>query len=320
MPELPEVETVRRGLVDHVQGKRIVAVEVLHPRAVRRHVPGGADLAGRLTGRTVAGVHRRGKYLWLDIADDADSFPLVVHLGMSGQMLITEAGADDHVHLRIRAVLDDGHEVRFVDQRTFGGWHVDEYADAPDATKVVDGQHLPESIAHIAPDPFDPAFRPELVVGAMRSRHSEIKRVLLDQSVISGVGNIYADEALWRSRIHGGRSADGLSRAKLAELLAAVTAVMNEALDVGGTSFDALYVNVNGQSGYFERSLNAYGREGQPCRRCGAIMRREQFMNRSSYYCPRCQRRAAGSRKQSGAVRVVAAATSGGPRREETRQ
>ncbi|GAB88616.1 bifunctional DNA-formamidopyrimidine glycosylase/DNA-(apurinic or apyrimidinic site) lyase [Gordonia rhizosphera] len=313
MPELPEVETVRRGLAAHVEGRHIVAVEVLHPRSVRRQLGGAADLTGRLLGRPVAGVHRRGKYLWLDIGADTDTFPLVVHLGMSGQMLITRAGDPDHVHLRIRATLDDGNELRFVDQRTFGGWHVDEYAE-PAASRTPDTtSRLPDSIAHIAPDPFDPAFDVGAVIAAMAARHSEIKRVLLDQTVISGVGNIYADEALWRSRIHGGRGADRLSRAKLTELVAAVTAVMGEALAVGGTSFDALYVNVNGQSGYFERSLNAYGREGEPCRRCGAIMRREQFMNRSSYYCPRCQRRASArpptpptARKQTPPVRVVA--------------
>lgn len=288
MPELPEVETVRAGLADHVVDRRILGVEVLHPRSVRRHVGGGADLAGRLTGADIVGVHRRGKYLWLDIRHGEDAFPVVAHLGMSGQMLIAQAGAEDHVHLRIRANLDDGNELRFVDQRTFGGWHLDEYLYA--AT----GDPVPESIAHIAPDPFDPAFDIDAVVNRIRLRRTEIKRALLDQTVISGVGNIYADEALWRARIHGGRSTGGLSRSKVRELVTAVTDVMGEALEVGGTSFDSLYVNVNGQSGYFERSLNAYGREGEPCRRCGAIMRREQFMNRSSYYCPRCQRRERG--------------------------
>ncbi|MEE3850713.1 bifunctional DNA-formamidopyrimidine glycosylase/DNA-(apurinic or apyrimidinic site) lyase [Gordonia sp. LSe1-13] len=304
MPELPEVETVRRGLADHVNGRRIVGVEVLHPRSVRRHLGGGADLVGRLTGKQVGGVYRRGKYLWLDIVDSSvdrvaangvsgvsrsspDSFPLVVHLGMSGQMLISSAGAEDHIHLRVRASLDDGNELRFVDQRTFGGWHVDEYVDVAGDL----GGRVPESIAHIAPDPFDPVFDPTRVVTAIRARHTEIKRALLDQTVLSGVGNIYADEALWRSRIHGSRVTDGISRAKLVDLIASVTDVMRDALVVGGTSFDSLYVNVNGESGYFERSLNAYGRAGEPCRRCGAIMRREQFMNRSSYFCPRCQRR-----------------------------
>lgn len=287
MPELPEVETVRQGLENHVVGRRIEKVEVLHPRAVRRQFGGASELSGRLRGTTVLGARRRGKYLWLDLDSPGqapdDRSALVAHLGMSGQMLIARIGAPDHTHLRIRAVLDDDHELRFVDQRTFGGWLVDDYA--PEASDV------PATIAHIAPDPFDPAFDRDAVITRIRARHTEIKRALLDQSLISGVGNIYADEALWRARLHGTRLTEGISRAKLAELLDAVTEVMSAALEVGGTSFDALYVNVNGQSGYFERSLNAYGREGQPCRRCGTLMRREQFMNRSSYYCPRCQRK-----------------------------
>lgn len=283
MPELPEVETVRMGLEKHLTGRTVTAVEVLHPRAARRHVGGEPDLIGRLAGKHVTGVRRRGKYMWIDVADDTDRAALVVHLGMSGQMLIARDGAPDHTHLRIRATLDDENELRFVDQRTFGGWHLDDYAVSDD------GADVPVSVAHIAPDPFDPAFDAAAVVSRMRAKHSEIKRVLLDQTVISGVGNIYADEALWRARLHGRRTAETISRKKLLELIDAATAVMTEAVEVGGTSFDALYVNVNGQSGYFERSLNAYGREGQPCRRCGAIMRRESFMNRSSYFCPKCQ-------------------------------
>ncbi len=284
MPELPEVETVRMGLEKHLTGRTVTGVEVLHPRAARRHVGGEPDLIGRLAGKQVTGVRRRGKYMWVDVADDTDRAALVVHLGMSGQMLIARDGAPDHTHLRIRATLDDDNELRFVDQRTFGGWHLDDYAVSDDAADI------PVSVAHIAPDPFDLAFDAAAVVTRMRSKHSEIKRVLLDQTVISGVGNIYADEALWRARLHGARIAETISRKKLLELIDAATAVMTEAVEVGGTSFDALYVNVNGQSGYFERSLNAYGREGQPCRRCGAIMRRESFMNRSSYFCPKCQR------------------------------
>ncbi|PWD43976.1 DNA-formamidopyrimidine glycosylase [Gordonia paraffinivorans] len=284
MPELPEVETVRMGLEKHLHGRAVASVEVRHPRAVRRHIGGEPDLIGRLTGKHVTGVRRRGKYMWIDVADAADRAALVVHLGMSGQMLIAREGAPDHTHLRIRAALDDGNELRFVDQRTFGGWHLDDY--------VVDdhGVEVPVSVAHIAPDPFDPVFDTVGVVDRMRAKHSEIKRVLLDQTVISGVGNIYADEALWRARLRGTRVAESISRKKLRELIDAATAVMSEAVEVGGTSFDSLYVNVNGQSGYFERSLNAYGREGLPCKRCGTIMRRESFMNRSSYFCPKCQR------------------------------
>ncbi|GAB36438.1 bifunctional DNA-formamidopyrimidine glycosylase/DNA-(apurinic or apyrimidinic site) lyase [Gordonia otitidis] len=292
MPELPEVETVRSGLEKHVVGRTITDVEVLHPRAVRRHVGDAPDLVGRLSGATILAARRRGKYLWLDVAapQGDDRFALVVHLGMSGQMLVARVGAPDHTHLRVRATLDDGNELRFVDQRTFGGWHLDDYVDAGEELPGDSGA-LPRSIAHIAPDPFDPAFDRDDVVRRMRGKHTEVKRALLDQSLVSGVGNIYADEALWRARLNGTRVTDGISKAKLAELLDAATEVMSDALAAGGTSFDALYVNVNGQSGYFERSLNAYGRAGQPCRRCGTPMRREEFMNRSSFYCPVCQRK-----------------------------
>ncbi|MGC4932561.1 bifunctional DNA-formamidopyrimidine glycosylase/DNA-(apurinic or apyrimidinic site) lyase [Gordonia sp. DT30] len=296
MPELPEVETVRSGLAEHVVGRRITGVDVLHPRATRRHVGGGADLETRLRGKALTAVRRRGKYLWLDVADDDDDAALVVHLGMSGQMLIARAGAPDHTHLRVRAHLDGGDELRFVDQRTFGGWHLDEHVPDPysSASGVADPEPtplVPASIAHIAPDPFDPVFDRAAVVAKLRARHTEIKRALLDQTIISGIGNIYADEALWQARLHGTRMTDTLAPKRLRELVDAAGDVMAQALKVGGTSFDALYVNVNGESGYFERSLNAYGREGQPCRRCGAMMRREQFMNRSSYSCPSCQRK-----------------------------
>ncbi|AOD22726.1 bifunctional DNA-formamidopyrimidine glycosylase/DNA-(apurinic or apyrimidinic site) lyase [Rhodococcus pyridinivorans] len=282
MPELPEVEVVRRGLDAHVVGATVDSVQVLHPRAVRRHEPGPRDLALQVTGQKVASVERRGKYMWL-VLEPAD-LALVVHLGMSGQMLVQPPTVPDEKHLRIRAVLDNGADLRFVDQRTFGGW-----ALAP--LVEVDGDRLPLPVAHIARDPMDPRFDPDAVVAVLRTKHTEIKRALLDQTVVSGIGNIYADEALWRARIHGNRPTDALSRPKLRSALDAATEVMAEALGQGGTSFDALYVNVNGESGYFERSLNVYGRENEPCRRCGAPIRREKFMNRSSYSCPKCQPR-----------------------------
>lgn len=197
MPELPEVETVRIGLGDHLVDRRITAVEVLHPRAARRHVGGDTDLIGRMRGKTVVGARRRGKYLWLDLADPTDRAALVVHLGMSGQMLIAKAGAPDHTHLRIRANLDDGNELRFVDQRTFGGWHLDEYVSSDPGLEDGAAQSdssamgIPASVAHIALDPFDPDFDAAAVVTRMRGKHSEIKRVLLDQTVISGVGKIW---------------------------------------------------------------------------------------------------------------------------------
>ncbi|MEV0293007.1 bifunctional DNA-formamidopyrimidine glycosylase/DNA-(apurinic or apyrimidinic site) lyase [Nocardia sp. NPDC050710] len=282
MPELPEVEVVRRGLAEHVVGRTVESVTVTHPRSVRRHLEGSADLAARLTGRRVESAERRGKYLWFTF--DEPDIALVVHLGMSGQMLVQPADAPVEKHAHIRATLHDGAELRFVDQRTFGGW-----ALAP--LVEVDGSLLPESVAHIARDPLDPHFELDAAVAALRAKQSEIKRVLLDQSVISGVGNIYADESLWRARLHGNRLASGLTRPALRTLLTEVGAVMGDALAAGGTSFDALYVNVNGQSGYFERSLAVYGREDEPCRRCGAPIVRERFMNRSSYSCPRCQRK-----------------------------
>ncbi|WP_039799572.1 bifunctional DNA-formamidopyrimidine glycosylase/DNA-(apurinic or apyrimidinic site) lyase [Nocardia araoensis] len=280
MPELPEVEVVRRGLAEHVVGRMIESVAITHPRSVRRHLEGAADLAARLTGLKVVSAERRGKFLWLTF-DDPEA-ALVVHLGMSGQMLVQPADAPLEKHAHIRATLGDGTQLRFVDQRTFGGW-----ALAP--LVEVDGTLVPEPVAHIARDPLDPRFDVESVVAVIRGKQSEIKRVLLDQGVVSGIGNIYADEALWRAEIHGGRPASGLSRPAVRRLLAEVGAVMGEALAAGGTSFDALYVNVNGQSGYFERSLAVYGREHEPCRRCGAPIIRERFMNRSSYSCPRCQ-------------------------------
>jgi formamidopyrimidine-DNA glycosylase len=280
MPELPEVEVVRRGLQAHVVGRTITAVRVHHPRAVRRHEAGPADLTARLLDARITGTDRRGKYLWLTL--DEGDFALVVHLGMSGQMLL--GTVPNTGHLRIAAVLDDGMALSFVDQRTFGGWQLADLVN-------VDGSVVPVPVAHLARDPLDPRFDIDAVVNVLRRKHSEIKRQLLDQTVVSGIGNIYADEALWRAKVNGARIADTLTRPKLTAVLQAAAEVMRDALTQGGTSFDSLYVNVNGQSGYFDRSLNVYGREGKACRRCGAVIHREKFMNRSSYYCPRCQPR-----------------------------
>ncbi len=275
MPELPEVEVVRRGLEAHVLDQPIRAVDVLHPRPVRRHEPGAADFAARLTGHSFTAARRRGKYLWLPL-DDGDA--LLAHLGMSGQMLVQAAGAPAERHLRVRFELG-ALELRFVDQRMFGGLSL-----SPG------GAELPPEIAHIARDPLDPLFDEAEFVRRVRRSQSGIKRILLNQSAISGVGNIYADEALWRAQVHGERAGERLTRAQVMEILESCRAVMLAALAQGGTSFDALYVNVNGESGYFDRSLNAYGREGEGCRRCGTPIRRVSFMNRSSYFCPTCQR------------------------------
>jgi formamidopyrimidine-DNA glycosylase len=283
MPELPEVEVVRRGLQAHVVGKAITAVRVHHPRAVRRHEAGPADLTARLLEARITGTDRRGKYLWLLLDKDEDTDgALVVHLGMSGQMLLGTVPRTDHV--RISALLDDGTVLSFADQRTFGGWQLADLV-------TVEGSVVPEPVAHLARDPLDPRFDRDAVVKVLRGKHSEIKRQLLDQTVVSGIGNIYADEALWRAKVNGARIAATLTRPQLTAVLDAAAEVMREALAKGGTSFDSLYVNVNGESGYFDRSLDAYGREGENCRRCGAVMRREKFMNRSSFYCPKCQPR-----------------------------
>jgi formamidopyrimidine-DNA glycosylase len=275
VPELPEVEVVRRGLETHVVGRTITRVDVLHPRPLRRHVAGPADFAARLTGHRVEGARRRGKYLWLPL-DDGDA--LLGHLGMSGQMLVQPADAPDERHLRVRMRLDTGYDLRFVDQRMFGGLALSD-----------GGATLPAEIAHIARDPVDPEFDDDAFVARVRKKASGIKRILLDQGTVSGVGNIYADEALWRAMLHGDRAGQRLARAQVHAVLAGVREVMASALEQGGTSFDALYVNVNGESGYFDRSLEVYGQEGRPCSRCGTPVVRVPFMNRSSYFCPVCQ-------------------------------
>jgi formamidopyrimidine-DNA glycosylase len=287
VPELPEVEVVRRGLADHVLNRRIAAVEVEHPRSVRRHPAGGADFAARLSGHTITGARRRGKYLWLDLDEAAEGDDAVLaHLGMSGQMLVADVSRAAEKHLRIRiSFADDGPELRFVDQRTFGGLSVHPLVPA------AGGGLLPEPVAHIARDPMDPAFDLDAAVAGLRRRRTGLKRALLDQTVVSGIGNIYADEALWRAKLHGERPTEKLTRAQGRAVLAAATEVMDEALAAGGTSFDALYVNVNGASGYFDRALAVYGQADRPCRRCGTPIRRDAFMNRSSYSCPRCQPR-----------------------------
>ena len=277
MPELPEVETVRRGLEHHVTGRAIDTVRVLHPRAVRRHLAGPADFEAALAGRSLDTARRRGKYLWLSVGEDA----LLAHLGMSGQLLVGEPDRPLSPHVRIWFTFkDSGPDLRFTDQRTFGYMCV-----------VRDGAELPGPIAHIAPDPFEPAFDPGDLARRLRTRQTGVKRALLDQSLISGVGNIYADEALWRAGLHWARPTETLNGPEVSRLLAAVREVLTEALTAGGTSFDSLYVDVNGESGYFERSLAVYGREGLPCRKCGTPVRRDPFMNRSAYSCPQCQPR-----------------------------
>jgi formamidopyrimidine-DNA glycosylase len=277
VPELPEVETVRSGLQRHVSGRTFSSVQLLHPRVARRHLAGPSDLAAALSGGKVGDARRRGKYLWLPVGEDA----LIAHLGMSGQLVVGDPDRPLSPHVRARfAFTDGGEDLRFVDQRTFG--HLS-YSPG--------GTELPAAIAHIAPDPLEPAFDDDRFVARVRARRTGIKRALLDQSLISGVGNIYADESLWRAGLHGARATDALRKSDVTRLLAAVREVFGAAINAGGTSFDSLYVQVNGQSGYFDRSLAVYGRPGEPCPRCGTSVVREKFMNRSSFSCPKCQPR-----------------------------
>jgi formamidopyrimidine-DNA glycosylase len=300
MPELPEVEVVRRGLQDHVVGRRIETARFIGARVARRHLPGPVDLSDRLRGNVVLAAQRRGKYLWLVLeAPDGHRQGLVIHLGMSGQLLVEAVTAPHESHLHATFdFADEGPQLRFVDQRTFGGMALAELV--PDARvrdvhvpdlALVPSRDVPESITHIAPDPLEPAFDQAAVIARLKARQTAIKRCLLDQGLVSGIGNIYADESLWRAQVHGEREAAAMSKPALGRLIEQARAVMVEALGQGGTSFDALYVNVNGASGFFDRSLDAYGRSGFPCRRCGTLIRREAFMNRSSYSCPRCQPR-----------------------------
>lgn len=278
VPELPEVEVVRRGLERHAQGRRVLSATVLHPRAVRRDPAGASGFAAALAGQRIEAVRRRGKYLWFAL-DSADA--LIAHLGMSGQFRVHPAAdAPEHRHLRIRLGLDDDTVLDFLDQRTFGGLALDPV-----------GADLPAPLAHIARDPLDPEFDLDSAVARLRAKRTELKRALLDQTVVSGIGNIYADEALWRSGFHGARPTQKLTRTQAKTVLQHASDVMTEALAVGGTSFDALYVNVNGESGYFSRELSAYGQADRPCPRCGTPIVREHFMNRSSFFCPKCQRK-----------------------------
>ena len=273
MPELPEVETVRLGLAKHVIGKKIRKIEVHHSRATA--IKSLAPLSS-LAGAKIKGVSRRGKFLWFDL--DRPEV-LVAHLGMSGQFLISKASEMPQRHMRVR--IDLGRlELRFIDQRTFGWLAVENTAEG-----------VPTSASHIARDPFDSEFDLDVCVARFMAKRTEIKRALLDQEVISGVGNIYADETLWRSKVHPETRCEKMKPAKVREVILNATKVMREALAQGGTSFDELYINVNGESGYFERSLAVYGREGESCPKCHSAIRRIRFANRSSHFCPKCQPR-----------------------------
>ncbi len=299
MPELPEVEVVRHGLEPAVTGAVIDSVEVLDERSLRRHDGPSEDFIERLTGATLLGAVRRGKFLWLPLAGPAAApqDALVAHLGMSGQVLLravdSEASALTRVRFALTHPLHGPLRVDFVDQRIFGSMAIDALLPTPDGAAAGYGMALasiPSQVAHIARDPLDPAFDERLYRRRLAAKRTTVKRALLDQTLISGIGNIYADEALWAARVHYDQPTESLSARKSGELLAEVRTVLRRALAEGGTSFDAQYVNVNGASGYFSHSLRAYGQQGKPCPRCERPIVREQFMNRGSHFCPRCQR------------------------------
>ena len=287
MPELPEVEVVRAGLAPAVIGASVASVAVFDERSLRRHDGPAEDFVDRLTGATFVGASRRGKFLWLPISGSDEA--LVVHLGMSGQVLLREPDVDD---ARTRIRLELVHSARgltrlnFVDQRIFGSMTIDRLIPTGDHPQ----ERVPTQVAHIARDPLDPLFDDAAFLTRLAGKHTTIKRAMLDQTLISGIGNIYADEALWAAKVHYDQPTATLSRPRAKLLLAEVRHVLDKALAEGGTSFDAQYKNVNGQSGYFEHSLNAYGRQGEPCPRCGRPIVREQFMNRGSHFCAFCQR------------------------------
>ena len=298
MPELPEVETVRAGLASHVIGALVKNIDVHDSRSLKRNFSGLDGFVNELTGERLQGVIRRGKFLWLPLTATR---AVVCHLGMSGQVLVRskEFGDDKLTRITLRLVKPTGEEIemRFVDQRLFGGMQIDDLLETGEG---VPAGHFPEgeassmipvSVSHIARDPLDPNFDAGLVVSKMRKRSSGIKRVLLDQNLMSGIGNIYADETLWRTRLHYDRPASIISAKKLNDVMEVAKDVLGEAVERGGTSFDEQYKNVNGESGYFSQDLNAYSRAGLPCQRCGSAIKREAWANRSSYFCPKCQRR-----------------------------
>ena len=285
---------VRAGLEPAVTGATVSSVTVFDERSLRRHDGPSEDFVDRLVGRGIVSAERRGKFLWLPLGDSPNEpveapEALVVHLGMSGQVLLRDRSTDDNL-TRIRLDIEHaGHgplRLNFVDQRIFGSMAIDSLVQTPDAPDDL----VPSQVAHIARDPLDPLFDDRLFLARLARRNTGVKRALLDQTLLSGVGNIYADEALWAARVHCDQPTSTLSRPRAKLLLAEVRLVLAKALGEGGTSFDAQYVNVNGASGYFSHSLNAYGQQGKPCPRCGRPITRVSFMNRGSHFCAFCQR------------------------------
>lgn len=314
MPELPEVETVRAGLAPALTNATVTAIDVFDARSFKRHVGGVDDFIATMVGSKILAVVRRGKFLWMPLElptgrSSGHKLAMVGHLGMSGQMLLRTPGfAEDKLtRVVIHAVSESGEkvEMRFIDQRLFGSLAIDDlvptsdglpggFSDGLGVTPSGDATWwrnlIPASAAHIMRDPLDEDFDEKFVISKFKKKNSGIKRVLLDQQTLSGIGNIYADEALWRSQLHYDQPAASLTGPKAKELLQHVREILAKAVTEGGTSFDEQYKNVNGESGYFAVSLNAYGMTGMPCKRCGTQIKRENWMNRGSHFCPKCQK------------------------------
>ena len=297
MPELPEVETVRAGLAQHVIDSVVESVEIHDARSLKRYPPGPAAFTQELVGRKLLSVVRRGKFFWLPISEE---LALAGHLGMSGQVLLRSAGfvpdPQTRITLHLRKPVGSELEFRFVDQRIFGSLAVVELVETSDggpggfSPERDPGALIPIDAQHIARDLLDPLFNRKQVVRRLAKKNTEIKRALLDQNLMSGVGNIYADETLWRTRTHYAQPAASISARKLGEIVDVAKEVLAEAVLRGGTSFDEQYKNVNGESGYFAQELAAYGQTGLPCPRCGKAIRRDAWANRGSHFCPRCQK------------------------------
>ncbi len=271
MPELPEVETTRRGVEPHVVGRTVVALNV-HEARLRWPVP--AELAGQLAGQRVQRAGRRAKYLLLELTRGT----LLWHLGMSGSLRVLPEGTPRIEHDHLDLVLDSGYVLRFNDPRRFGSLHY-----------TTGDPHEHPLLAQLAPEPFDAGFNAEYLWRTTRRRRVAIKQLLMNSRLVVGVGNIYASEALFRARVRPRRAARTLTHTEAERLVRAIRKVLELAIRVGGTTLRD-YVGADGSPGYFRQRLYVYERDGKPCRVCRTPVRAITQGQRSTYYCPTCQR------------------------------
>jgi len=270
MPELPEVETTRRGVSPYLVGR---VVEDLQIRDRRLRWPIDAGLPAVLRNARVTGVSRRGKYLLVEFQHGT----LLIHLGMSGSLRVVERGIEPQRHDHVDILVRDGPSLRFNDPRRFGSFH---FTDDP-------GRH--PLLAHLGPEPLDAGFNAPDLAARARGRKTSIKTFIMNAGVVAGVGNIYANEALFRAGIHPARAAGRVAPARLEGLVESIREVLRAAIECGGTTLRD-FVGGDGRPGYFRQSLAVYERDGDPCRQCGTTIRRRVLAQRATYYCPRCQR------------------------------